>query len=141
MPLATLHVYGARPPVAVAGVTLIGRPTMPVGIVPFGAAESAATTASVYCLVVERSGRNPSVSPTFSVNVDVPTAVGVPEIVVFPGVPSNGIVRPGGSAPALTVQPMPRLPLPTTETGAVYGVPTTALGSAAVVIASLSRTM
>jgi hypothetical protein len=37
---------------------------MPVGIVPVGAAESAATTASVYCCVVERSGVNPSTSPT-----------------------------------------------------------------------------
>ena len=91
---------------------------MPLGSVPAGAAASCATTASVYCLVVERSGMNPSVSPTLTVNVYVPVAVGVPEMDVCPpGVPlgrPSTIVKPGGSEPETILQPMPRPPVPTT---------------------------
>ncbi len=96
VPPDTAHVYGERPPVAVAGVARNALPTMPVGSLPAAAATAnGATTASVYCLVVERSGRKPSVSPTLTVNVDVPTVAGVPEIVVLPGEPSGASRQPG----------------------------------------------
>ena len=69
-PAASDHVYGARPPLAAAMVARYSLPTTPVGVA-FGEAAtvSGVTTAIVNCLETERSGVNPSVSPTLTVKV------------------------------------------------------------------------
>jgi len=72
---------------------------------------------------------SPSLSVTFTVKLNAPAALGVPEIV--PAVASS--VSPPGSAPAVIVQANGFFP-PAVERVWSYAVPTVALGSTDVLI-------
>ena len=122
--------YGARPPEP-ESVARTGMPTSATCVVDETASDDDPPTVSVSCF---ESFQTPAtlVAVSVTVNIEVPPAVGVPEIV--PSVPS---LRPAGREPALTVH-APVFPnMPEAVSVAEYGAPTAADGSTPVRIAVL----
>lgn len=122
VPVAIAHVYGGVPPVA-ARVAEYAAPTVPGGRV-------AVVTVGGPLMAIESDAVAvcPTPSVTRAVKLDVPGAVGVPEIV-----PVEDRLNPGGNVPLATAHVYGVVP-PVAAKLAEYAVPTVPPGSEVVVI-------
>src|SRR4029077_11793371 len=121
-PLETDHVYGGDPPVAFSGCEY-ARPTVPAGNEVVVMLKGGALIVNDNTAVADRD----ALSVTFTVKLDEPTAVGVPDIV-----PPERI-NPAGSEPLETDHVYGGDP-PVAFSGCEYARPTVPAGNEVVVM-------